>query len=54
MKDWIETTNPPGIWVWGSEGGGWKWYPPVDKAPSRDEILDGKIDDFMRGVNGSV
>lgn len=56
MKDWIETINPPGIWVWSSDGSGWKWYPPVEppKIPSRDEILEGKIDDFMRGVNGGV
>lgn len=56
MKNWIETTNPPGIWVWSSDGGGWKWYPPVEtvipveKSTILDEILDRKIDDFMRGA----
>lgn len=56
MKDWIETINPPGIWVWSSDGGGWKWYPPpvVGTETATGKILDRKIDDFMRGVNGGV
>jgi hypothetical protein len=36
MGDWIETTDPPGIWVYNADQcPSWKWYPPV-----KDQVLE--------------